>query len=303
MSERYSKLFSLPENLYTEGSPVIIAAGALLKDNSTGKLLVQLKFRNISDCVINAVKVKINAFDPAGTVLKGVESFSYLDLSVGKDGEFGQKKPIPLSDVTTRSFSVQILSVTYSGGIYTPKEKEIAAPAEQEVLEAIQALNQGRVEKREKQERKEKSYKDIINKFSLWSVLLLILSSISYVYRWCIPQNIIYSPTPNVIIDLVVLIGMLICIRLSPKIRKAPVIGIVFVAIMIILETGFFSFSRYISFSDNLWLWKRSWLDISLYAIMWYRLVDIKNIVSVVILIIFNKKIKALEETYKNEKI
>lgn len=105
------------------------------------------------------------------------------------------------------------------------------------------------------------------------------------------------------IIDLVVLIGMLICIRLSPKIRKAPVIGIVFVAIMIILETGFFSFSRYISFSDNLWLWKRSWLDISLYAIMWYRLVDIKNIVSVVILIIFNKKIKALEETYKNENI
>ncbi len=70
MSERYSKLFSLPENLYTEGSPVIIAAGALLKDNSTGKLLVQLKFRNISDCVINAVKVKINAFDPAETVLK-----------------------------------------------------------------------------------------------------------------------------------------------------------------------------------------------------------------------------------------
>ena len=165
MSERYSKLFSLPENLYAEDSPVIIAAGALLKDNSTGKLLVQLKFRNISDCAINAVKVKINAFDPAGTVLKGVESFSYLDLSVGKDGEFGQKKPIPLSDVTTRSFSVQILSVTHSGGIYTPKEKEIAAPAEQEVLETIQALNQGRAKEREKQEKKEKSYKDIIRAY------------------------------------------------------------------------------------------------------------------------------------------
>ena len=36
---------------------------------------------------------------------------------------------------------------------------------------------------------------------------------------------------------------------------------------------------------------------------MWYRLIDIKNIVSIVILIIFNKKIKALEETYKNENI
>ena len=303
MSERYSKLFSLPENLYAEDSPVIIAAGALLKDNSTGKLLVQLKFRNISDCAINAVKVKINAFDPAGTVLKGVESFSYLDLSVGKDGEFGQKKPIPLSDVTTRSFSVQILSVTHSGGIYTPKEKEIAAPAEQEVLETIQALNQGRAKEREKQEKKEKSYKDIINKFSLWSLLSLILSSISYIYRRSAMTSFYYSPTPNVVIDLLILIGMLICIRLSPKIRKAPVIGIVFVAIMIILETGFFSFIGFSSLSDNLWYWGRSWLNISLYTIMWYRLIDIKNIVSIVILIIFNKKIKALEETYKNENI
>jgi len=37
MSERYSKLFAFPENLYAAGSPVVIAAGALLKDNQTGK--------------------------------------------------------------------------------------------------------------------------------------------------------------------------------------------------------------------------------------------------------------------------
>ena len=39
MSERYSKLYVLPENLYAEGSPVIIAAGALLKDNQTGRVV------------------------------------------------------------------------------------------------------------------------------------------------------------------------------------------------------------------------------------------------------------------------
>ena len=43
MSERYSKLSALPENLYSTGAPVIIAAGALLKDNQTGKVLAQLK--------------------------------------------------------------------------------------------------------------------------------------------------------------------------------------------------------------------------------------------------------------------
>ena len=53
MSERYSRLFSLSENLYAEGAPVLIAAGALLKDNETGKVLAQLKLRSISDKKIN----------------------------------------------------------------------------------------------------------------------------------------------------------------------------------------------------------------------------------------------------------
>lgn len=304
MAERYTRLYSLQENLYQEGSPILISAGALLKDNSTGKLLVQLKFRNISDCVVNAVKVKINAFDPAGTVLKGVESFSYLDLSVGEDGEFGQQKPIPLPDVTTRSFSVEILSVTYSGGCCVPKENVAARPVSQDVMEMVQKLDKRRAKKREDQSIKEKKYKDIIKKYSLWSIFPLIFSLISYVYRWNGARYGFYcSQTPNVVLDLFILIGMLICIRLSPKIRKAPVVGIVFVAIMIVLEPGFFSSYWHSPFTRNLWDWGNSWLKISIYNILWYRLIDIKNIVSVVILIIFDKKIKALEETWKNEKI
>ena len=39
MAERYTRLYTLPENLYTEGAPLVIAAGALLKDNQTGKVL------------------------------------------------------------------------------------------------------------------------------------------------------------------------------------------------------------------------------------------------------------------------
>lgn len=36
MSERYTKLFSLPPDLYAQGSPLIVSAGNLLKDNVTG---------------------------------------------------------------------------------------------------------------------------------------------------------------------------------------------------------------------------------------------------------------------------
>ena len=42
MSERYTRLFALEENLYSDGSPVVISAGALLKDNQTGAVLAQL---------------------------------------------------------------------------------------------------------------------------------------------------------------------------------------------------------------------------------------------------------------------
>lgn len=58
MSDRYSKLFALSENLYSAGAPVVIAAGALQKDNQTGKVFAQLKIRNIQDKVIKAATVK-----------------------------------------------------------------------------------------------------------------------------------------------------------------------------------------------------------------------------------------------------
>ena len=47
MSERYARLFSLPENLYQSSSPVMILAGALLKDNQTGGILALMKFKNV----------------------------------------------------------------------------------------------------------------------------------------------------------------------------------------------------------------------------------------------------------------
>ena len=66
MSERYSRLFTLPENLYAVGSPVVIAAGTLLKDNQTGKIVAQLKLKSISPKAIKAVKVRLDLFDTAG---------------------------------------------------------------------------------------------------------------------------------------------------------------------------------------------------------------------------------------------
>ena len=114
MSERYSRLFSLPENLYMEGAPVIIAAGVLLKDNQTGKVLAQLKIRNIQDREIKAATVNVCPLDTAGRALGGAAVYQYLDIAAGWDVDFGQKTPVYFSDSAARSYTVSVTEAVFS---------------------------------------------------------------------------------------------------------------------------------------------------------------------------------------------
>ena len=113
MSERFVRVFKLPENIYSEGAPVIISAGALLKDNQTKKILAQLKIKSISNKPIKAVRVLITSFDTLGKQLEDKLKYEYLDLDVYRDCEFGQKVPIPLLDSSARAFSVVIDEVIF----------------------------------------------------------------------------------------------------------------------------------------------------------------------------------------------
>lgn len=115
MSERYSKVFMLEENLYGEGLPAMIAAGALLKDNQTGKVLAQLKFRNISQKTIKGIFVKIKEKDIAGKQT-GITEHQFLDLNAVGGAEFGQQTPIYLSDANTREYEAEITRVFLDGG-------------------------------------------------------------------------------------------------------------------------------------------------------------------------------------------
>lgn len=172
MSERYTRLFSLPENLGLKNCPVVISAGALLMDNTTGKVLAQLKFRNLSPQAVKAVTVRINAYNTAGEALNGVDTFSYLDLNVPLDGEFGSQTPIPLPDAATRSFTVDILSVTLADGtVYSPIEAQTASS--EEVLDKVKQLDKERVAQAEKAEKTKKSAMETPVSFILCSTASL----------------------------------------------------------------------------------------------------------------------------------
>lgn len=128
MSERYTRLFALEENLYSEGSPVVLSAGALLKDKQTGAVLAQLKIRNIGDRRIKAAAVRIACFDTLGKPLEGVVEKEYLDLDAGRGAEFGQKTLISLPDASARSFSVSVTWVAFSDNlVWNASEKALSA--------------------------------------------------------------------------------------------------------------------------------------------------------------------------------
>ncbi len=129
MSERYSRLYALPERLYTEGAPVLILAGALLKDNQTGRVLAQLKFRSLSAVPIRALKISLRAFDVTGTELHGVAEQQYLDLDVRLGASFGEKTAVFLQDSVTRSFSCACTAAVFAdGSTWTAAEDAVWEP-------------------------------------------------------------------------------------------------------------------------------------------------------------------------------
>lgn len=131
MSERYLKLFSLEENLYIPGSPVLIAAGALLKDTQTGRILGQLKLQNISDQSIKAATVALVPLDTVGNPLGEPVSYQYLDLEVTRDAYWGSQDPIRFSDPSTRAYTASVKEVIFSdNSIWTaPNSAWKALPA------------------------------------------------------------------------------------------------------------------------------------------------------------------------------
>ena len=114
MAERYTKLSPLERNLYTPGSPVVILAGSLLRDNETGKVLGQFKFKNIADKIIKALVIKVDAYDVSGKELPGVAEYQYLDLFAQRDVEFGQKSAVVLPESITRSIKVRCIGAVFA---------------------------------------------------------------------------------------------------------------------------------------------------------------------------------------------
>ncbi len=115
MADRYSRLYILPVDLYASGAPLVIAAGALLLDRQNDQVLAQLKMRSISAKTIGSVKILVTGKGEDGAELCRTEH-QYTELSAGRDALFGAKEAVRLPDAAVRSFTVQVLAVSFADG-------------------------------------------------------------------------------------------------------------------------------------------------------------------------------------------
>lgn len=113
MGERYTRLFTLPKNCYVPGAPVLVEAGALLKDNAENKVIAQLKILNLQNKALKAVTVAFLPFDTTGKVLGKDFDYQYLDLNTKKNQTFGERTPVEFPNATTRAFLPAVMEVIF----------------------------------------------------------------------------------------------------------------------------------------------------------------------------------------------
>ena len=144
MAARFERLYEFPKNLYSAGSPIVVAAGALLKDTQTGNIITQIKFQSVSTKRIKALKLSLDAFDISGNPLQKVEEYQYLDLNIGNGDFFGFNKAVVMPDNVTRVVKIAKITVVLEDTEYILCGSDLQPMINQERLSA--KLSAGLVE-------------------------------------------------------------------------------------------------------------------------------------------------------------
>ena len=125
-------LYELPSPLYTPGSPILIAGGALLEEE--GLQYYRLRLQVIGELRVRSVTVAVQALDAACEALGPELPHRFLGRT-GRDGILGEKEPLVLPVDGAVSFRVRVLSVCpEEGNPWTPDAPFLPLPA-QDTLE------------------------------------------------------------------------------------------------------------------------------------------------------------------------
>lgn len=114
MSEKYKMIYSTEKELYTEGSPVVIAEGGLVRDIKNGNTFSQFRLVNISTKTIKSVSgVAVTDCGTGEGRADGLVCVRDMDLTLN----------IPLDGFDHKELRLEIKGITFTdGSIWVPAE-------------------------------------------------------------------------------------------------------------------------------------------------------------------------------------
>ncbi len=135
--EKYSRVFYFNNCLYLENSPIVVLAGAILKDNITNDIVGQLKLKNVSEKTIKSIEFELDLYDSAGEPQEEKVNSEFLDLDIQSDMVFGSDLAIDLPYNNTRSFKVKINKVVFVNGETWNNKKEFVRLEKQKLFSIL----------------------------------------------------------------------------------------------------------------------------------------------------------------------
>lgn len=109
---RFDIVYSQDNTLHTENCPLLYVGGRLLFDKIKNQKLLQLKFQNIKNAIINSATISIELYGNDKKLLDTL-SHTYESIEIKRDNDFGEQIPIYLQESEAALFIVQINSVNF----------------------------------------------------------------------------------------------------------------------------------------------------------------------------------------------
>ena len=116
MENQFEKLYSLPRDLYLDGSPALIVSGDLLRDKDRGDVFLLLKIRNLFHLHLTFCQVNIKCFGPNKEQVLAAIKFAYDGIRIQPNADFGNEKLICISNKTTRRVEISVIKLKFSDG-------------------------------------------------------------------------------------------------------------------------------------------------------------------------------------------
>lgn len=117
MAEENIKMIEIKnDNMWFDGSPIILCSMRLALDTKTGEMFTSAKFLNIQPDNLRSITFDVICYDEARKPINVIENVTFSGLDISRNADFGFHRKIKVPDINTRNIEYVIRSISNSKG-------------------------------------------------------------------------------------------------------------------------------------------------------------------------------------------